>query len=76
MCQTGLGLSSGRLISVGCVQIIDLDVLDKIGSVKGAADLKAQLKKQVSSCQCTAGAIGCLSAMPAMEAPLHLMPLR
>eukprot|EP00891_Asterochloris_glomerata_P004431 jgi/Astpho2/4431/Aster-x1240 len=31
-------------------KIIDLDVLDKIGSVKGAADLKAQLKKQESAC--------------------------
>ena len=75
-CQTGSGLSRAHLISVDCLQIIDLDVLDKIGSVKGAADLKAQLKKQVSSCQCVAGATGCLSAVPAVKASVHLTLLR
>ena len=75
-CQTELGLSRAHLISFYCVQIIDLDVLDKIGSVKGAADLKAQVKKQVSSCQCIARATACLSAVSALEASLHLTLLR
>lgn len=32
------------------LQVIDLDMLDKVGSAKGVEELRVQLKQQVSSC--------------------------
>jgi hypothetical protein len=36
------------------LQIIDLDMLDKVGSAKGVEELRVQLKQQVSLAVCCA----------------------
>ena len=42
-----------------CAQVIDLDILDKVGSAKGVEELRVQLKQQVHSSACLVYSIFC-----------------